>query len=608
MALPDQFLDEVRARTPLAALVGRRVRLTKSGRNWKGCCPFHNEKTPSFYVYEDGYHCFGCGAHGNAIGFVMQTQGSGFIEAVTALAGEAGLEMPRLGPDQMAAQARSDGVQEVLGRAEAEFRRLLGAPAGRRALDYLTGRGLTGQTIERFGLGWSGEGRGSLVSVLRAAGADDALLAETGLVQPDGRELFFNRVMFPIRDRGGRIISFGGRILGDGVPKYVNGPETALFSKRRSLYGLDLARAAVRGGAELVVAEGYMDVIALHQAGFAGAVAPLGTALTEEQMAELWRLSPVPVLCFDGDAAGARAALRAVNLALPHLTPEQSLRLASLPNGQDPDSLVRAQGPAGFAAVLAAARPVSDVLFDLLRQGQPLAGPEQRAAFRERLAEAAGRIGHKGLAAEYRRSLLERFFTETRTARPTRMVPGPRGAQTGGTRDGGARGPVRFGARPVPDEAAGRAECARILSAIALSHPALLHQLEDGWVRIALDAGLAQVRDATLAWFNDAQELDSAGLITHLTKLGLEEDVARVLSRSPHPLPACVAPDAQPVEVLAAWHHLFQMLHRDRLEADIAAARRDVAAGADGLAQERLVRLREAAAAIWREPGEEIES
>ena len=319
MALPPQFLDELRARTPLHGLIGRKTRLARNGRQWKGCCPFHNEKSPSFYVYDDHFHCFGCGAHGDAITFLMRAEGASFPEAVERLASEAGLEVPKPTPQAAAREKRALDLHGVLSLAEAAYRRRLFLPEGRAALDYLRRRGLTDETIARFGLGWSGEGRGAMAAELKPEGVEPAQLVAAGLMKPRDpddaasglSDMFFGRVMFPIRDRRGRTISFGGRILGDGQPKYVNGPETELFSKRRGLYGLDLAReGAFRGGAVLVV-EGYMDVIALHQAGFTGAVAPLGTALTAEQLELLWQLTPEPVLCFDGDGAGARAAARA---------------------------------------------------------------------------------------------------------------------------------------------------------------------------------------------------------------------------------------------------------------------------------------------------------
>ena len=421
MALPPAFLDELRARTPLHGLVGRKARLVRNGRQWKGCCPFHNEKTPSFYVYDDHFHCFGCGAHGDAITFLMRAEGASFPEAVERLAAEAGLEVPKPSREARAREQRARDLHGVLAAAEAAFRARLHRPEGRAALDYLRRRGLTDETIARFGLGWSGEGRGALAAELKAAeGIEPAQLVEAGLMKEREEERggicpnFFNRVIFPIRDRRGRTISFGGRTLGDGQPKYVNGPETALFQKRRSLYGLDLAREAAFRGAPAVAVEGYMDVIALHQAGFNAAVAPLGTALTAEQLGALWQLSPEPVLCFDGDAAGARAAARAAELALPLLAPERTLRLATLPAGEDPDTLLAKGGaaaPAGGAGRGAAALGRA---LDLLAEGRPSATPEQRAALRHRLEAAARAVGDKALAAEYRRALLDRFFASAR--------------------------------------------------------------------------------------------------------------------------------------------------------------------------------------------------
>ena len=420
MALPPAFLDELRARTPMAALVGRRVKLARSGKSWKGCCPFHNEKSPSFHVYDDGYHCFGCGAHGDAISFVMNTQGANFVDAVEALAGEAGLEVPKASPAVIEAERQLLDLTGVLDLAGAYFQRLLFDRPGAAALAYLRGRSLSDETIRGFQLGWSGDGRGGLLKALAAADIDPARAGEAGLLQTreDGtaRELFYNRVMFPIRDRRGRTISFGGRGLGDAKPKYINGPETAVYSKGRTLYGLDRAREGARTS-PVVVAEGYMDVIALHQAGFAAAVAPLGTALTAAQLEELWRLSDAPCLCFDADDAGRRAASRAAETALPALTPSRTLRFLRLPAGEDPDSLIRRGGPGAFEAILRQAQPLSVALFDMLRDSAAGDTPEARSAFQARLDAAAAQIQDKGLAAEYRRALRDRFYTERQAGR-----------------------------------------------------------------------------------------------------------------------------------------------------------------------------------------------
>jgi DNA primase len=582
MALPASFLEELRARTPLPALIGRRVKLARSGRQWKGCCPFHGEKTPSFYVYDDHYHCFGCGVHGDAISFVMQAQGAAFMEAVEQLAGEAGLDVPKETREVTAAERRRHDVISVLDAAASAFQRRLFLPEGARALAYLRGRGLTEETIRRFGLGWSGEGRGSLTAELATDGIEPPLLLEAGLLQEGedgrpGRELFFNRVMFPIRDRRGRTISFGGRTLGDGQPKYVNGPETPVFSKRRTLYGLDAAREGARKGAVVVAVEGYMDVIALHQAGFNGAVAPLGTALTAEQLEALWQLAPEPVLCFDGDAAGGRAAERAIAVALPMLGPKQSLRLAKLPPGEDPDTLVQKTSH-GFDQVLTDAEPLHLALFEVYRRGTlvgtPRETPEARAKLKDRLDAAAALIPDQNLAREYRSALR------------TLLYP-----RRDGRRDGTRPGVIPRLTRPRPEPAATEAERLRCLTAILLRHPALIHDVDEAFGQLDLPAALERIRNGLHLYSDHADVLDSEGLIAHLTHSGLAADVAQVLAASPMPLPACAAPDAMPAEAEAGWWQLYGLTHRDRLEAEVAAARRAFAEHADSASERRLTAL-----------------
>ncbi len=583
--LEQSFLEELRARTPLAALVSRRVKLSRSGRQMKGCCPFHGEKTPSFYVYDDGYHCFGCGAHGDAISFVMQTQGASFMEAVQSLAAEAGLEVPKPSASAEAAERQRLDLHGVLDAARLHYQKNLFSRGGAPALAYLRGRGLTDETAEKFGLGWSGEGRGALLAALAGSGTTEAQLLEAGLLRADEAggirgELFFNRVMFPIRDRTGRMISFGGRIMGDGQPKYVNGPETLLFSKRRTLYGLDFAREASRRGKDVVAVEGYMDVIALHQAGFTAAVAPLGTALTSEQLEELWRLSPAPILCFDGDAAGARAAVRAAEAALPALTPDKTIRIATLPSAEDPDSLVRRQGPDAFAAVLTAARPLGEALFDLLRTSGGDKTPEQRAAFRTRLIAAAARIEDKSLASEYRRTLLDRFFESTRRARPAI-------GRSGFGRAGPA--PVRTGPRPSLNPDAADMTRGRALTAIIIVHPHLLHDLEEAYGSLHLETEMARLRDAILAHAAQSSDhggepLDSATLINHLNALGLTVELARAVEATP----SCAQKTSQPAEAEAGWWHFYGLMHRAGLDEAVAAAQRAFATNQDSGASERL--------------------
>jgi DNA primase len=592
MALPSSFTDELRVRVPVPSVVGRRVRLVRSGKMWKGCCPFHGEKSPSFYVYDDHYHCFGCGAHGDAISFIMQSQGLSFMEAVTQLAGEAGLEVPRSSPEAAEAERRRLDVVGVLDAAQAHYQRRLALPEGRAARDYLLGRGLTEKTITRFGLGWAGE-RGALTADLSRQGIDSEQLTEAGLIRRDeetGRsfELFTQRVMFPIRDRRGKIISFGGRLLGSGQPKYVNGPETAVFSKRRNLYGLDLARDGVRNGGTLVVVEGYMDVIATVQAGFTAAVAPLGTALTNEQLEELWRISPCPVLCFDGDAAGARAAARAMELALPMLTPERSLKFAALPSGDDPDSLVRKAGAPEFQRYLDAAKSPVDALYNMLRDETGDATPELRAKLNSRLIEAAGRVGDKSLAWEYRRALIERL-------KETRVQPKNRFSNRGRSFDSVGRPATALG-RAIPKgqlhQTGALAERTLILTAILLRQPAILPNVGAAYASLPMEGGLDRLRKAILEWEETADSLDSASLVDHLTNSGFDTDVKRALAGSIGALPERAARETMPAEGEKSWWHFFGFLNIGHLREDLALAAVENARDTTPENQRRLIALK----------------
>ncbi len=600
MALPPNFLDELRARTPLPALIGRKTKVTRAGRQWKACCPFHGEKSPSFYIYDDHYHCFGCGAHGDAITFVMQSDGATFMEAVERLAGEAGLEVPKATPQQARREARNRDLYAVLEAAAESFQRRLRLPEGRAGLDYLLRRGLSEETIEKFGLGWSGGGRGALAADLKPLGIEPRQLVEAGLMRPgeEGEapaDLFFNRVMFPIRDRRGRLVSFGGRILGDGQPKYVNGPETELFSKRRNLYGVELAREAAFRGQKVVVAEGYMDVIALHQAGFGAAVAPLGTALTEEQLTELWRMVPDPVLCFDGDAAGARAAARAAELALPMLSTERTLTFITLPPGEDPDSLTRKGGPSAFKSLLDAAKPMAEVLYDMLAAQSPGSTPEARATLRHKLVSAADSIPDKVLGAEYRRLLLDRFFETGRRAPQPRFAP--RGEWKKGGRPGG---PTLDLPSPGIDPAQTQRERARCLMALTIAHPWLLPEVEEalGLLELPEHGPEALLRDGILHWHAAVQQLDPEALNAHLQAV-MPDELAWALHKAG--LPRAASPDALPRSVETGWWHFFGLLRgQDALLEDRRQAERDWIASNDEAALTRLVRLTETLAAQRR--------
>jgi DNA primase len=414
MALTPAFLDELRARTSLSALVGKSVKLQKAGREHRGCCPFHNEKTPSFYVNDDKgfYHCFGCSAHGDAIRWMTDSQGLPFIDAVKELALSAGMEVPA--PDKRSAEKaeRAKDLHDAMQAAADFFAGQLGGLDGGEARALIARRKLGDKARRDFGLGFAPDSRGKLRTALKEFG--DAMLVETGLlIQVDGKEpydRFRSRLMIPIRDPRGRVIAFGGRIIGDGEPKYLNSPDTPLFDKGRTLYNLDRAAPPARKAGRLFVVEGYMDAIALAQAGIDEVVAPLGTALTEHQLERLWRVVDVPTLCFDGDAAGQKAALRAAHRALPLMQPGRSLRFVTMPEGKDPDDLVREKGAAGFEAAVDGGCDLVRFLWDAERRSFDVAGPDGRTALKQKLLDAVGTIPHPILRGEYAREINDLFF------------------------------------------------------------------------------------------------------------------------------------------------------------------------------------------------------
>ena len=414
MTLSPAFLDELRARTTLSGLIGRTVKLQRAGREFKACCPFHNEKTPSFTVNDEKgfYHCFGCSAHGDAIRWLTDQRGLSFMDAVKELADAAGMPVPAPDPRSQERAERAQGLYAVMEAAAAWFVEQLDGVEGGAARAYLTERGIGEATRRKFGFGLAPDSRGKLKTALKQFG-NDSLIEAGLLIQPeDDREpydRFRGRLMFPICDARGRCIAFSGRILGAGEPKYVNSPDTPLFDKGRTLFNLHNAGPASRAGRRVVVVEGQMDVVALDQAGVAEVVAPLGTALTETQLGLLWKLSPAPLLCFDGDAAGQKAAVRGALRALPHVGPGRSLGFVTLPAGQDPDDLVRAGGRAALDALLDAPESLVDTLWRYELGAEPLTTPEQKAGLRRRLSDHASAIQDADVREQYRFELLKRF-------------------------------------------------------------------------------------------------------------------------------------------------------------------------------------------------------
>ena len=414
MSLSPAFLDELRSRTLLSALIGRTTKLQKAGREWRACCPFHNEKTPSFYVNDDKgfYHCFGCSAHGDAIRWMTDQRGLPFMDAVKELAQAAGMELPAMDPRAAEKAEAAKGLHEACADSASWFTDQLNGLTGATARDVLAKRGIKPETARAFGLGFAPDSRSALKTALKDYG--DPLLVEAGLLikveEKTPYDRFRGRLMIPIRDPRGRTIAFGGRIIGDGEPKYLNSPETPLFDKGRTLYNLDKAAPAARKAGRLIVVEGYMDVIALAQAGFGEVVAPNGTAVTEAQLERMWRLSDVPILCLDGDSAGQKAAIRAAHRAMPLLAPGRSLSFVTLPPGQDPDDLVRMKGPAAFEALLKAPEPLVDRLWKHELDLEAHDTPEQKAGLKARLSDLAGTIADASVRKEYESEFRNRFY------------------------------------------------------------------------------------------------------------------------------------------------------------------------------------------------------
>ncbi|QPF90594.1 DNA primase [Bradyrhizobium commune] len=417
MRFTPQFLDELRARLSVSEVVGKRVKLKKAGREWKGLSPFQQEKTPSFYVNDQKgfYHDFSSGKHGDIINFVMETDGLPFAEAVERLASMAGLPLPAVTPDAARHEQRRRTLHDVMELAAKFFSETLASRVGAKARGYLADRAISPATQLQFRLGYAPPDRFALKEHLGKLGVSVEDMVETGLLVagddiPVPYDRFRDRVMFPIADLRGRVIAFGGRALEKDVPaKYLNSPETPLFHKGDNLYNHQTARKATHDGAPLIVVEGYVDVIAMVTAGFSGAVAPLGTALTESQLALLWKMADEPILCFDGDRAGQKAAYRAADLALPFLSPGKSLRFALLPEGQDPDDLVRSGGRGAMEEVIAAARPLADMIWLRELEGGNFATPERRAALEARIKELSNGIRDEVVRRYYREDLAQRL-------------------------------------------------------------------------------------------------------------------------------------------------------------------------------------------------------
>ncbi|MGE0063980.1 MAG: DNA primase [Xanthobacteraceae bacterium] len=595
MRFPPQFLDELRARLPVSEVVGKRVKLTRAGREWKGLSPFNKEKTPSFFVNDQkqAWFDFSSGKNGSIFDFVMQTEGTTFPEAVERLAQMAGMPLPKVSREDEARDAHRKTLHDVMELAAKFFETTLASRAGAKARGYLADRGLDSATQLKFRLGYAPADRHALKEHLGKQGIPVPDMVEAGLLVsgediPVPYDRFRDRVIFPITDIRGRVIAFGGRALEKDVPaKYLNSPETPLFHKGGTLFNIAAARQASHDGAPVVVVEGYVDVIAMVAAGFSAAVAPLGTALTEDQLGLLWKMADEPVLCFDGDKAGLRAAFRAAELALPRLKPGKSLSFALLPEGQDPDDLLRSAGRAAVEEVVKAAQPLAQMLWVRETEGQDFTTPERRAALEARIGEMMNQIADESVRKYYRQDFsarLQQFFVPPQRSggydRPQGGAFGGPRRERGGERNwrADARGPSRNpGNRATPYLVVSQQLAASplhrghrtaiprreaLLLQAALNHPWLLHDHMEDFASLEFrHADSERLKGAIidLAAHDHAHEPEA--LAAALRERGLGEVMERVERAITTGGVWGAGPGAGPQDVLITWGQLVG-LHR----------------------------------------------
>jgi DNA primase len=564
MRFPPTFLDEIRARVQASSVVGRHVTWDRRKSNpsrgdWWACCPFHNEKTPSFHVEDrkGRYYCFGCKASGDIFTFLVDKEGVGFPEAVERLAQEAGLPMPKTTEEDDQREKLRASLYDVMELAAKFFEDTLHSARGAKARSYLADRGLPLAIQHEFRLGYAPDDRSTLRNFLAEKDITVEQMAEAGLVVsgediPVAYDRFRDRIIFPIKDARGRVIAFGGRALAkDAQAKYLNSPETPLFHKGRVLYNLDKARGLAHEAQQIIAVEGYMDTIAMHRAGLAQTVAPLGTALTDEQLTLLWRMGPEPTLCFDGDEAGLKAAYRAIDLALPMLRPGHSLKFALLAQGQDPDDLLKHSGPEAVKTVIAAARPLADLLWTRELSQARLDTPDGRATFEVRLSGLIGEIGdvtvRKHYAEDFRRRMAEHLAPPVRSQAPFRrtakgfalarpVVSARRGARSRPEPHDFALPPSE-GLRASPlARAPGAGEQERrerLILLAAINHPQLVHDFLTELADIEIGSrDLDSLRREILDRAALGEGLDGTALRNHLNERGFGPLLARLESQA----------------------------------------------------------------------------
>ncbi len=581
MNFPPEFLDDIRAKVRVSEIVSKRIRLVKRGREFLGLCPFHDDTKPSLSVVDEKnfYHCFACGAHGDIITFMMGTEGLSFPEAVEKLATIASLEIPIQTPGDYTQRVQNNTLREALEYACKIYEKTLWNDSSSEGIRYLEGRGLSHETIRRFRLGYTTNNPSTLLAKMKPAGFDVELLLKAGLVRKyeskdEYYDYFRGRVIFPITDRQGRVIAFGGRALRDVNPKYLNSPDSPLFFKGRVLYGLAQARESASKTEEVILAEGYMDVIALSQAGFPNSVAPLGTALTEQQIQELWKLAREPIICFDGDTAGGRAAFRAAEKALPILKPGFSLRFAILPSGEDPDDLIKKGGSKSMRDLISLSVGLSDFIWENEKGLAELNTPERHADFFQRIRSKVQQIADK-LVQEAYLDAIEQKIREFR--RKTRMVGGwleggPRKGQKNsiGARQGGPR--ISAVARARVTEVFALRQQQSIIAAF-IAQPSLTEEFGEALAYVKLDdAFLDKLRRDILDKIMAAPDLDTAELKRQLFDQGYSLDLEGILGPNALKHASFARPEASFEHARAGVRELLARIGKHQLEEQLFAA------------------------------------
>ncbi len=602
MRYPADLLDEIRSRVPVSRVVERHVKLKRAGREYIGLSPFKTERTPSFTVndHKGFYHCFASGEHGDVFTFLMKIEGLSFPEAVERLASEAGVALPAPKPVDEVKASHDARLRDALEAACLFFEASLSGREGSAARAYLEKRGVQVAEAKAFRLGYAPDSKTSLKQHLGAKGFLLSEMQDAGLlIHGDDIAIpydrFRGRLIFPITDAKRRVIAFGARALSpDQQPKYLNSPETELFHKGHVLFNLAGAREAAKAKNAVIVAEGYMDVIALARAGFENAVAPLGTALTADQLRLLWAITPLPTLCFDGDAAGQKAAHRAIDTALPFLEPGRSLQFAFLPEGRDPDDMVSGGARDALAKLLAEPSPLIDVVWARERDKHPLDTPEQRAALEARLAGMAQLIDHKSLRFHYSSAFRERLRALGYAAAAPRRaaaVPDWRDRAAGSAGSAGRR-PANRSAYGKPNAAArtssllasGIAQASAPISAprealliMAIAHhPWLLDELLEEIAGLHLDdSDCCRVRNAMLTIHQTEEVLDNEKLLSHLSREGYGAELERLGRVCAHKADPHFASGASKEQVLEGWRHVMEMHAKVGVPRSLAEAESD---------------------------------